>query len=134
MDGLTLLAEARDSGLEVRADGDRLVVRGPKEAEAIALRLIDHKAEVLPLVANPPSMVGWDPEMTRLIGWFLATEPPARPFKLAPGVTVIHPGRCWECLRGDISTGPGKARAYTGALQTDLRRLHELFGPQKDRP
>ena len=39
---------------------------------------------------------GGDPEMTRLIGWFLATEPPARPFKLAPGVTVIHPGRCWE--------------------------------------
>lgn len=38
MDGLTLLAEARAAGLEVRAEGDRLVIRGPRKAEALAKR------------------------------------------------------------------------------------------------
>ena len=47
MDGLTLLAEARGQGLEVRAQGDRLIVRGPRSAEALARSLLDHKAEVL---------------------------------------------------------------------------------------
>lgn len=28
----------------------------------------------------------------------------------------------------EIAAGPGVARAYTGALQKDLRRLAELFG------
>ena len=50
MDGLTLLREAESAGLQVHAEGDKLVVEGPKSAEPIALRLIEHKADVLPLV------------------------------------------------------------------------------------
>jgi hypothetical protein len=47
MDGLTLLAEAEAAGLVVCADGDRLVIRGPKSADAVAQRLLAHKAVVL---------------------------------------------------------------------------------------
>ena len=55
MDGLTLLREAYAAGLSVQADGDRLRIRGPREAEAIAQRLIAHKAAVLAaLTVQPP--------------------------------------------------------------------------------
>ena len=47
MDGVTALAEVRAAGLEVRADGDRLVVRGPRSAEVLAKRLLGCKPEVL---------------------------------------------------------------------------------------
>ena len=47
MDGLILLIEARAAGLIVLADGDRLVIRGPKSADAVARRLLAHKAMVL---------------------------------------------------------------------------------------
>jgi hypothetical protein len=47
MDGVTALAEARAAGLEVRADGDRLVVRGPRSAEVLAKRLLGCKADVM---------------------------------------------------------------------------------------
>ena len=46
MDGLTLLQEALAAGLMVLADGDRLVIRGPKSADAVARRLLAHKAVV----------------------------------------------------------------------------------------
>ena len=52
MDGLALLREAESAGLKVHAEGDKLVVRGPKSAEPIALRLIEFKTAVLPLVAG----------------------------------------------------------------------------------
>lgn len=55
MDGVTaLLTEAQAAGLRVRAEGDRLVIRGPKRAEPLALKLIEHKAEVLRLLAPAP--------------------------------------------------------------------------------
>jgi hypothetical protein len=47
MDGLTLLLEAEMAGLTILADGDRLVIRGPKSADAVARRLLNHKAAVL---------------------------------------------------------------------------------------
>lgn len=36
MDGVTLLAQARAAGLAVRTDGEHLIVRGPRTAEALA--------------------------------------------------------------------------------------------------
>jgi hypothetical protein len=51
MDGLTLLQQARAAGLAVRAEGDRLCVRGPRRAEALARLLLDHKAQVLAALA-----------------------------------------------------------------------------------
>ena len=47
MDGLALLTEARAAGLTVNAVGDRLTIRGPRRAESIARRLLEHKAHVL---------------------------------------------------------------------------------------
>ncbi len=59
MDGLTLLEEARAAGLTVRADGERLRIRGPRRAEPMAQRLIAHKAAVLAALIAPPA----DPEI-----------------------------------------------------------------------
>lgn len=50
MDSLTLLDEARTAGLDVTADGDRLVVRGPKCLEALAKQLLARKPELLGLL------------------------------------------------------------------------------------
>ena len=142
MDGLALLDEARAAGLEVQADGDRLVIRGPPRAEGMALRLLEHKAEVLPLV-NPPTLReqpdnqpaghAWDAEMAQLIRWFRSTEPPSEPFELERGVFISHPGRYWNYLREDIAAGPGRGRSYYGAFEANLRKLYELFGPEQAR-
>ncbi len=53
MDGMTLVSEARAAGLIVLADGDRLVIRGPRSADAVARRLLEHKAEVMRALAVP---------------------------------------------------------------------------------
>ena len=47
MDGLSLLERARQAGLEVRADGSRLLVTGPKRLEGLAQALLAAKAEIL---------------------------------------------------------------------------------------
>jgi hypothetical protein len=55
------LRQARAAGLRVQADGDRLVIRGPKHAGALAKALLDRKAEVLPLLGEPVAGTGrWD--------------------------------------------------------------------------
>ena len=77
---------------------------------------------------RPLPAPAWDPETATLIEWFLKTPPPAEPFELHQGVTILRPEGLWDYLKGDIAAGPGKARACTGAFQKDLRRLAELFG------
>ena len=47
MVGVRLLADARAAGLEVRAESERLIVRGPSSAEVLARRLLDNKPTVL---------------------------------------------------------------------------------------
>ena len=47
MVGVTLLAEARAAGLEVRSDSERLIVRGSSSAEPLARRLLDNKPTIL---------------------------------------------------------------------------------------
>lgn len=47
MDGLTLLRRARLAGLRVTVRNGKLVVRGPRNREAVALELLAHKAEVV---------------------------------------------------------------------------------------
>lgn len=54
MGGVKLLEEARAAGLRVRAQGDRLIVRGPKSAEPVAKALLAKKAEVLALLHQHP--------------------------------------------------------------------------------
>ena len=71
---------------------------------------------------------GWNPDTAALIEWFLNTAPPESPFELQQAVTIVRPAHYWEYLKGDIAAGPNRARSKTGALQDDLRRLHQLFG------
>ena len=47
-----LLAEARAAGLALRADGERLVIRGPRECEALAKKLLAHRNTDTPCPAN----------------------------------------------------------------------------------
>jgi hypothetical protein len=66
MDGLILLKRAREAGLAVEADGNKLVIRGPRRAESVARLLIEHKPEVLAALAPvmpPPDLRvdGFDP-------------------------------------------------------------------------
>ncbi len=71
---INLLEEARSAGLIVKASGDRLVIEGPEEAEAIALELIQHKAEVMAaLVATERSTPPQQPRRPR------KTKPRAKP-------------------------------------------------------
>ena len=71
---------------------------------------------------------GWDPEIARLIKWFLDTSPPPEPFILYQGVRVSRPLDFWRALKSDIAGGPGMARGRSGAFQKNLRRLAQLFG------
>jgi hypothetical protein len=57
MDVVVLLEEARARGLEVRADGDRLVMRGPRSAEALVRQLLAHKVALVRLLSAPPADV-----------------------------------------------------------------------------
>lgn len=60
-----LLAHARRLGLEVRAEGDKLKVRCPRQYEALGRALLERKAEVLAILAaegqgvepSPPALV-----------------------------------------------------------------------------
>ena len=122
MVAMTLLQEAEAAGLAVHVDGDRLVVRGPRSAEAIAERLLDRKAEFIEALSAE-----WDAETHHLIEWFLRTSAPARPFQLCRGVFVARPAHFWEALRRDLRAGPSGPRARYGALQHDLRRLAALM-------
>ena len=51
MDPVALLAEAEAGGLNVFADGDRIVVRGPKNAEHdLVTALLNRKPELMPVL------------------------------------------------------------------------------------
>jgi len=58
MDGLTLLNKAQSAGLMVEAQGDRLFIRGPKGAEAVAKELIDRKTAVMAALTLMPKPGG----------------------------------------------------------------------------
>src|SRR6516162_6021398 len=51
MDALALLHRAQEVGLRVEPMGDKLLVRGPKRAEAVVKLLEAHKGEVLAALA-----------------------------------------------------------------------------------
>ena len=52
MDGVMLLRRAEEVGLRVKADGDRLHIRGPKSAALVVMMLAQHKCEVLRALSN----------------------------------------------------------------------------------
>ena len=87
-----MLAEARAVGLEVRAEADRLVVRGPRLHEAMARQLLEQKPVVLALLAEEEMALGWRIAAMR-------PQVPLRgpiPVLIAREVAAI-PGRCFSC-------------------------------------
>jgi len=52
MGGLSLLLAADWAGLKVTADGDRLLVRGPKRLKPLADQILARKAEVMALLRD----------------------------------------------------------------------------------
>lgn len=76
MDGISLLEEAAGAGLKVRRDGNTLVIRGPRSAERLAKRLLEHKPEVLNLLEHPELPAGAVRLLERLrkgIEWLMVT-------------------------------------------------------------
>ncbi len=121
MGGVALLAEANAAGLTVWADGDRLVVRGPRRCAALAQSLLDHKPDVMAALAE------WG-DAAAAVAWFGSWAPTAEPFQLKPGITILDPQRWRQSIAADMAQGPSGPRARYGALQDDLRRLHKRFG------
>ena len=76
---------------------------------------------------NSANRSNWDAETQRLIDWFSTTTPPAEPFELCQGVTILDPARWWQSIRSDIECGANGPRARYGAVQGDLRRLYQRF-------
>ena len=86
MDAVALLHRAQEAGLRIEPMGEKLLVRGPKRAEAVVKLLASHKAEVLAALAPGASTSGrgdqeraadgtearrWrDRLATRIVDWF----------------------------------------------------------------
>jgi hypothetical protein len=90
MDGVALLTEAYAAGFQVRAEDERLIVRGPKRLAALAQQLLSHKEEilkVLELVEERTAIMEYDGGLSR-----------AEAERLA-----------WGCLRDEAPTIPMEA-------------------------
>ncbi len=134
MSARQLVAAVRDAGASIEAAGDRLRLkssRGPLPDDLVAA-LRCHKAEVIDLlVTERASRVAsqWG-DLAPVVEWFLDATPPAEPFKLKQGVTITDPARWWRDIARDIAAGPEGPRARYGALQDDVTRAWQMFGPQ----
>lgn len=90
---MTLLRQAREAGLRVRADGDRLVVEGPRRLESLAQTLIAEKPGILRALEQEEDAVEWRIETMQT--QFPATG--AIPLLVArPGV-LFPIGTCCSC-------------------------------------
>ena len=105
-----LLNEARNAGLTVRVDGARLVVRGPRSAEAVARRLLNRKPEVLTALASRTESdvladepIDWwqhisDEDWEYLQGPEVDDPPTVEQLaKLRAWQAERHPGKCFFC-------------------------------------
>jgi hypothetical protein len=94
VDGLMLLRQARQAGLRVGTDGNRLVVEGPRRLETMAEALLADKPAVLRALAQEGE-IAWRVEVMR----------PQVPAKGAIPLLVARPGGPWDqgrcCSCGD---------------------------------
>ncbi len=98
-----VITEARAAGLDVRADADRLVIRGPRTQEHLARQLLDQKSQVLAVLEAEDAEVAWR---------IAAIRPQVRPRGPIPVLTarpVTHfPRCCTSC--GDPIDPPRRYR------------------------
>jgi hypothetical protein len=90
MDSLALLINAHAAGLQVRAEGERLIVRGPKRLTALAQQLLSQKAEVLEALEafeERAAIMEYDGGLARAEAERLAWELVTRP--LSPDLTIL---------------------------------------------
>jgi len=93
MDGVTLLREAKAAGLTVTMNGDKLVIRGPKAAEAVALRLLKNKPVVMAALRRGGDHADHDPGPTPTCPWRWQGKTPHRRFWLSVFGVVV----CGHC-------------------------------------
>jgi hypothetical protein len=93
VDGMTLLEEARVAGLEVTAEGDRLIVRGPRSAESLAKTLLEHKSELIVILRMK------DAEVACRVQAMLAQIPDNGPIPFLVAREAVEPqaGCCLSC-------------------------------------
>jgi hypothetical protein len=96
MEGLILLRRAREAGLHVHADGDQVVVRGPRRLEPLAVELLLHRDEILDLL-TPPARGPWPTQTYPLTVEIFAVRTLADLAKLRPNGQP--PARCYNCQR-----------------------------------
>ena len=113
MCGLSLLGRARQAGLEVRADGDLLLISGPKRYEGLGRALLAAKAEVLAEL----ELESW--LTTAFPGAQVETREPAVEATFFPadfkirrpedvgGDAGLPPTRCWSCANSRWWRLPG---------------------------
>ncbi len=124
MDLVSLLEEAQAAGLSVEAQGDKLVVTGPADAEPVALKLLEQKNGVMALLRGREAAN--TERALEGLEWVLNVLPaalPSPPFPLNSSMTVTDPERFLRSLRLGIEEGPRGPRARTGALQKQCREL-----------
>lgn len=115
-----MLHEARAAGLLIQADGDRLLVRGPKRLQAVAQEVLWHKQELLELLVMERDEIAW--RVASMHGQVL----PGKPIPvLVARVSQASPGQCVSC--GD-DLAPGErvrcqlcVRAAQQALDLDAK-------------
>lgn len=70
----------------------------------------------------------WSPELARIINWLEQAELPGS-FQLNRTVRVTDGEAFRRGLLDEVAAGPNGPRTHFGALQADLRKVYQLFGP-----
>jgi hypothetical protein len=131
MDAVALLRRAQEVGLRVEPIGDKLLVRGPKRAEAVVELLAAHKAEVLAALAPASTSECTDQDAavsdtearrwrdrlaTRIVDWFHGDRGWEEARRLAWGDVEnewheLHGRRCpsWQCAGCNVPLGGSQA-------------------------
>jgi hypothetical protein len=120
----TVLAEARAAGLEVRAEADRLVVRGSRAHEPIARRLLELKPEVLALLAAEEDQIAWRVAAMRPRAPVRGPIPLLVARDLAPAA-----GRCLSCGEPLEAGRPIRCALCVRAAHLVLGWVREGVGP-----
>jgi hypothetical protein len=109
MDVVTLLADAGLAGLTVAADGDRLIVRGPKSGERYALEVLAHKVDILSLLGaetTPPPTLADYPRL-------VCSDCNADGYRMGDALTPPPGRKRWECPRCMVGWAVPNAQAST---------------------
>lgn len=132
MDGITLLRRAREAGLRIAADGGRLVIRGPKKAEPVALLLIEHKREVLTALDKATD---WPARHREALTHWGALHPADEAASLAWGEMAdrwhrLHAERVprWQCAGCGEPIGEGVALDLADGCRVHLDSFDCLIG------